>query len=48
MTTAINAQANATIRKKIRQLGHLNQAHKYGLPRDSLVAMLDRALTEAK
>ena len=41
-------QANATLRKQIRQLVQLNQAHKYTLPRDSLVAMLDRALAEIK
>lgn len=41
-------QANATLRRQIRQLVQLNQANKYTLPRDSLVAMLDRALAEVK
>jgi NAD(P)-dependent dehydrogenase (short-subunit alcohol dehydrogenase family) len=41
-------QANVTLRKQLRQLVQLNQAHKYSLPRDSLVAMLDRALAELK
>jgi NAD(P)-dependent dehydrogenase (short-subunit alcohol dehydrogenase family) len=41
-------QANATLRKQIRQLVELNQAHRYSVPRDSLVAMLDRALAELK
>ena len=41
-------QANATIRKQMRQLVQLNQAHKYTLSRDSLVAMLDRALADTR
>jgi len=40
------AQANSTLRKQIRQLVQLNQSHKFTLSRDSLVAMLDRALAE--
>lgn len=48
MVVPSQGQANATIRKQIRQLVQLNQAHKYSVSRDSLVAMLDRALAETK
>ena len=41
-------QAAITIQKQFQQLVQLNQAHKFSYSRDSLVAMLDRALARVQ
>ena len=41
-------QAAITIQKQLQQLVQLNQAHKFSYSRDSLVAMLDRALARVQ
>ena len=41
-------QAAITIQKQLQQLVQLNQGHKFSYSRDSLVAMLDRALARVQ
>jgi NAD(P)-dependent dehydrogenase (short-subunit alcohol dehydrogenase family) len=48
LVTPNQRQATRTMEKQLWQLAELNQGHKYSLSRDSLVAMLDRALARSK
>jgi len=41
-------QAGATLRKQIQELVQLNEGHQFSYSRDSLVAMLDQALSRSR